>query len=253
MPIPLEICLEELTNPSVEERFIRCVALAGGEPGLALDRAGAVRWMPTGAADYGLWVSADERLILLRAEGADPIMVSRAGRGIEAPAGKPVVLVDQDLLEVNGQQLRVHVHGVAAEIRPPERLSSSALAKIARAAAAALAFGIASGASAAPPPGAPEPIQVRPRPPAPMPTHRLVSCSITKMEAAKKGPVMVHATCPANHRLVVGTDGYIVDAKGVAIKDGSVVVKEVSGTKIVAESKLAKPVKADKVIIRGPH
>jgi hypothetical protein len=252
MPTPLEICLEELTDPSVEERFIRCVAVAGGEPGLALDRAGAVRWMPGEPAEYGLWISSDERLILLRAEGADPITVSRAGRGLEAPAGKPVVLVDQDLLEVNGCTLRVHVHGLAAEIRPPERLSSSALAKIARAAAAALALGVAAGASAAPAP-APEPIQVRPRPPAPMPTHRLVSCSITKMEAAKKGPVMVHATCPANTRLLVGNDGYIVDAKGVAIKDGTVVVKQVSGTQIVAESKLPKPVKADKVIIRGPH
>jgi hypothetical protein len=255
MPTPLEICLEDLALSEQDERYIRCVALPGGEPGLSLDRDGAVRWMPAEPAQYGLWISADDQLVLVRGDGAGPLTVSRAGRSLEAPEAKPVVLLDQDLLVVNGRRLRVHVHGVAAEVHPPERLSGSALARMARTAAAALALGaavVAPGpmgiADAAPP------IEVRTRPPAPMPTRAPVTCAVTAMTPTQQGPVLVHATCPATPTLItVGVRGQLYDAAGGAIANGSVIVKSVQGTQVVSESQLRKPVKATKVIFYLPR
>ena len=51
MPSNLEICLEELDAGPEDECFVRCVAVSGGQPGLALDRDGLVRWMPEPPAD----------------------------------------------------------------------------------------------------------------------------------------------------------------------------------------------------------
>ena len=57
-----------------------------------------------------LWVSADDRLILYRPEGADAVAVSRAGRSLDVPSGKPVVLIDQDQIDVDSNGL-VYVSG----------------------------------------------------------------------------------------------------------------------------------------------
>jgi hypothetical protein len=243
MPTPLEICLEETALPPDDERYIRCVALPGSAPGLALDRQGAVRWMPDAPADYGLWVSGDDQLILLRAQGAGPITVRRAGRSLEAPCAMPVVLRDQDLLEIDGRELRVHVHGATDEVHPPERLSRSMLARAARATAAALALsatvGLGGGAAA-------EPIEVRSQPPE-MVARRSVICDVTSIVG--KGKAQVHATCPAKTVVAVGAQGNLLDAKGLPIDKGLVVVKKVTGNRIVAEANLATPVKAPKVRI----
>jgi hypothetical protein len=236
----MEICLEETQLPPEAERYIRCVALPGGEPGLALDREGAVRWMPDDPADYGLWVSADDQLILLRAQGAGPITVSRAGRSLEAPAAMPVVLRDQDLLRIDGRELRVHVHGVADEVHPPERLSRSALAHLARATAAALALGamgVAGVAQGGPTLLGPTPIEVRPQPPSR--AVRTVACDVTAIKPAAKGTT-VHATCPVGQTPPVGSHGQLLDAQGRAIGQRVVVIKQVDGNKIVAESPPAK-------------
>jgi hypothetical protein len=253
MPTPIEICLEDLDLSPEDERYIRCVALPGGQPGLALDREGAVRWMPDGPAAYGLWVSADDKLVLRRGDNAGPITVVRGGRSLEAPATKPVVLLHGDLLQmgVNGRRLRVHVHGTTGDVYEPEPLSRSALARLARTAAAALALGAAVGAgidaSAQPGTTSVAPIEVRARPPAP-PAMRPVTCTITKMTPSKKGPLMVHATCPAKERpLHPGAQGQLIGAKGETIKNGTVVVKQVKGNKIVGETQLTKQGKATAV------
>jgi hypothetical protein len=248
MPTPVEICLEELDLPDAE-RFIRCVALPGGQPGLALDRAATVRWMPEAPAAYGLWVSADERLMLLRAADTAPISVSRGGRTREVPVAMPVVLLDQDLLAIAGRRLRVHLHGIAAEVHPPERLRGNALARAARAAVTTLALGASLGAGSveAAAQGPTTPIEVRAQPPAPPPAPR-VDCTITKMTQEKKdSPVMVHARCPAptpRGKLTVGAAGQILDSNGVQVPDGTVVLKKLDGGAVVCESKLKKPVKA---------
>jgi hypothetical protein len=248
MPTPLEICLEETQLPPDDERYIRCVALPGSEPGLALDREGAVRWMPDGPAAYGLWVSADDQLILLRAQGAEPITVQRAGRSLEAPAEMPVVLRDQDLLRIDGRELRVHVHGATHEVHPPERLSRRSLAQAVRATAAALALGAAVGAgsAAAQPIGVdPLPIEVRAQPPKMAAPERPVTCDITSMTAGKK-VTTVHARCPAGPVPPVGSRGQLMNAQGALIPDGELEVKQVNGSMIVGETK-QRGVKATKV------
>ena len=253
MPAPMEICLEDLDVPPEDERYIRCVALPGGNPGLALDREGLVRWMPEEPADYGLWVSADDRLVLLRGEGAGPILVERGGRTTEAPPSKPVVLLAGDLLRLNGRRLRVHVHGVADEVFEPERFS---LGRLARSTAAALALGAMVGAGAdavAGQPGAaigaPPPIEVRRRPPKPAPPRRRVVCSIQSMRTRAKKTLLVEAKCP--EKITVGTTGYLLDAKGAQIKSGSLVVKKSKGKVVEAEAyTLKKKVKAKSVLFR---
>jgi hypothetical protein len=247
----LEICLEETHLPPEAERYIRCVALPGGEPGLALDREGAVRWMPDAPATYGLWVSADDQLILLRAPGAGPITVSRAGRSLEAPAEMPVVLLDQDLLQVNGRELRVHVHGAADEIHAPERLSGSALARVVRATAAALAMGAAIGAGG----GAaaeravvgPTPIEVRAQPPGPR-VRQQITCDVTSTTPSRSGSTQVVARCAMPTIPPVGSRGQLLDAKGAVIGGSSMVVKQVKGNTIIGDATLRKGAKATRVL-----
>jgi hypothetical protein len=223
------------------------VALPGGAPGLALDRDGAVRWMPEAPAPYGLWVSADDRLILLRDAGAAPLTVTRGERSLEAPAAKPVVLLDHDLLLVGGRRLRVHVHGPTDAVHAPAPLRGSALARVVRAAVAAAALAAAGGAggpaAAAADPG--PSIEVRQAPPAPVPMRELI-CTVTAIEPTKKGQ-LVRATCPAGHKVGVGTTGLLLDAKGEALKNGTVVVSQVQGTKVVGETSLKDAVTAPKV------
>jgi hypothetical protein len=247
MPTLLEICLEELSSPTDDERYVRCVALPGGEPGLSLDREGAVRWMSDAPAAYGLWVSGDDQLILLRAQGAAPITVRRAGRALEAPVEMPVVLLDQDQLELDGRELRVHVHGAADEIHPPERLSARGLAQAARVTAAALALsaviGAGAGAAAEPVAPGPTPIEVRAQPP--RIARPSIRCTITTMKPAPKGYTVIHASCPASARKPrVGGTGYLLDASGSAIPNGPIVVRKVSDGTVVVETQQPKPVKA---------
>ncbi len=175
MPRPQAICVEDLDAAPGSVRYTRCVALAGGETGLTLDPRGDLLWQSAAQEACQLWVSMDERLILLRPEGAGAVTVTRGGRSLDVPHGKPVVLLDQDRLEVGGRRLRVHVHGEAAEVHPPSPLEveqpDGRLGGIARAAATALALGAALGASGCKSGNNLEPnnknIQVREVPPAP--------------------------------------------------------------------------------------
>jgi hypothetical protein len=90
--------------------------------------------------------------------------VHRSGRALDVPAGKPVVLIDQDEFEVGAKRLRVHVHGAAPAIAGPSFLpvpekKSGGL----RSAAAAVALGAALGGAAVVGAGCPQtPAQPRP-------------------------------------------------------------------------------------------
>jgi hypothetical protein len=247
MSRPKEICIEDLTQPAAAEPYIRCVALVGSVPGLALDRHGSVRWRTSDPACYGLWVSADDRLVLLRGlrgENVGPITVARGGRRLEAPASKPVILVDQDLLELDGRQLRVHIHGDAQEIHPPTPVKTG-LGRLARATAAALAIGAVVGGGAGSAAGdaiGPPPIEVRQEPPS-VAAPRPVLCKITAMKPGKV--LVIHATCPKDTILPVGTPGELLDAKNAPLQKGGVRITAVKGMTVVAEAaELQKPVKA---------
>jgi hypothetical protein len=144
MPHPIELCLEDMVavrSPDAE-RYLRCVALVGPQLGLGVDPQGNVTWRSADALAAELWVSADDRLILLRPAGAPAVRLSRASRELDVPEGKPVVVLPGDLVAVGPRRLRVHIHGVAASVCAPAPLSERALAQVARA-AAVLAVGAA--------------------------------------------------------------------------------------------------------------
>jgi hypothetical protein len=255
MPVPLEICLEDLDLSPDDERYIHCVALPGDEPGLALDHAGEVHWMPDEPVDFGLWISADDRLVLLRGAGAKPITVLRGGRSVEAPEDKPVVLLDGDQLHVGGRRLQLHVHGATDDVCPPERFTGGALAKMAKAAAtAALALGTMVGAggevAARPTSAATQPIEVRRAPPKPMPRrYHKVECTVTSIKSDKNHKTFVRARCP--EPIAVGTRGYLLDAKGKRMSRGYLVVRSAKGKTIKAEARrLRKAIKATKAEFR---
>ncbi len=144
---PRAICLEDLGASSEGERYLRCVALPGRQAGLRVDGAGRVLWRDDTGTACELWVSADDKLILYRPEGGGRVVVRRAGRELEVPTGKPVVLLDQDRFEVGARTLRVHVHGPAPAVAAPSYLPSRAPARRLSKAAAALALGAALGAA----------------------------------------------------------------------------------------------------------
>jgi hypothetical protein len=160
MPTPLAICLEHLEAKSPAERYLRCVALGGRQPGLRVDAAGEVLWRSDDAVACELWVSLDEKLILYRPAGAAPVTMWRAGRALEVPEGKPVVMLDQDEFLAGGRRLRIHVHGAAPGVYEPSWLpvaEAQPVRKPMRAAAAAVALGVALAGG----------VEVRCSPPAP--------------------------------------------------------------------------------------
>ena len=165
MPKPIAICIEDLDAGATGGRYLRCVALGGPDAGLAVNARGEVLWQQGHEpAAFALVVSLDQRLVLLRPEGAAQVRVSRGGRGLDAPAGKPVVLLDGDRVEVGQRRMRIHVHGEAPAVHAPaplpaEEPDSSTLGGLARAAATALALGAAVGAAGC------KNLEVRERPP----------------------------------------------------------------------------------------
>ncbi|HEY3354068.1 MAG TPA: hypothetical protein VGQ83_12520, partial [Polyangia bacterium] len=158
MPVPIALCLEDLAPARGTSRYLSCVALRGVEPGLTLDPTGAVQWRSASPAACELFVSLDQQLILLRPEGAGTVTVTREGRSLAAPAGKPVVLLDGDEITIAARRLRVHVHGIAPAVAAPAPVKVRERRGARRAAAAALALGAALGCGRG--------IEVRETPPA---------------------------------------------------------------------------------------
>jgi len=165
MPEPIALCLEDLDGPRGSGRYMTCVAVRGGDPGLGIDLRGKVVWRTEAGLACELWVSADEQLILLRPPTAPTVRVSRAGRGLDVPFDKPVVLLDQDCVETAGRRFRVHVHGATAEVvAPAPFVERHAVGKI----AATIAIGVAAIGCHKSDPNA-KPVEVREMPPAPPP------------------------------------------------------------------------------------
>lgn len=149
MTDPIALCLEALDAAEGESRYVQCVAVAGRGPGLRVDGNARAVWESEQDAAFLLCVSSDERLILLRCDADDgvAIHVHRAGRSVQAYAGKPIVLVDKDRIQIGDRTLRVHVHGPAPEIHAPRALPARAPRWKFRTAAATLALGAAIGAA----------------------------------------------------------------------------------------------------------
>jgi hypothetical protein len=149
MPKPMAVCVEDLSGGADKPKFMQCVALGGRQPGLTLDETGKVAWQASSGVSCELWVSADNKLILYRPGGARAVVLHRAGRSLDVPCDKPVVVVDRDEVEVGPQRLRIHVHGAARVVAAPSAYDPDVRSRgaIGKAAAAALLGGalVASG------------------------------------------------------------------------------------------------------------
>ncbi len=162
----MAICIEDLDDKPEGTPFTSCTVLDGSRPGLTLGPGGELRWESDEAPALQLFVSLDERLVLIRPAGAGGVVMHRGSRSLEVPEGKPVVLLDQDCFDLAGRRFRIHVHGEAPAITPPTPVAleqegdqGSTLGSVARAAATALALGAAVGASAC------KTVEVREKPP----------------------------------------------------------------------------------------
>jgi hypothetical protein len=164
LPDPIELCLEELNDASDAEPYVRCVAVAGGCPGLCFSPAGEVIWRLNDNALAEIWVSLDGRLMLFRKSPQGQVALTRVERHLELPLSKPVIVLGGDEISVAGRRFRVHVHGTATEVKPPERLKLRRARNLAVAAAVALgalAADCKQGATG----GSTTPIEVRQQPP----------------------------------------------------------------------------------------
>ncbi len=175
MPQSLHLCLEDCHAVHQSVRFLRCTALVGRQPGLAVDLAGQVIWQAAVPVYFELWVSGDDRLICFRPAGSsEGAIVHREGRSVRVPEGKPVVVLDGDEVEIPGRRFRLHLHGPAAAASAPtwfvpDTSGPGRLAKLAAGAAmtlsalGAVACGKGDSEKTAPP--AKPPIEVRTAPP----------------------------------------------------------------------------------------
>ncbi|MHC4662277.1 MAG: hypothetical protein ACYS8W_11365 [Planctomycetota bacterium] len=138
MPEPKAICIEEIQPDAGKSRFISCVALPGGQPGLGLDGECRILWKGGEAVSCEIWVSADEQLILYRPEGARESRLKRAGRSLDVPFSKPVVLVNKDEIVLAGKRVRIYIHGGTNVIHAPEEFvpQPSVVERVKRSAAA---------------------------------------------------------------------------------------------------------------------
>ncbi len=118
---PIALCLEQLQEQTAQT-YLRCVALVGRQAGLRIDSQGQVLWRNERNVACELCVSLDQHLILLRPERAVRVRVARAGRSLDVPSEKPVVLLDGDEIHIGPRCYRVHVHGDAPAIAAPSPL-----------------------------------------------------------------------------------------------------------------------------------
>lgn len=122
LPTPIEICLEELDDMSSATPYVRCVAIAGGQPGLCFSAEGELWWRLNDNATAELWVSRDGQLIFYRSQTKRGVSLTRVERHLELPLGKPVVVLDGDEIRVGSRHYRIHVHGATHNVTAPERL-----------------------------------------------------------------------------------------------------------------------------------
>ncbi len=140
-PRPIEICLERVGSSSAD-RYVRCTAQVGRALGLALGVDGRILWCEQSGVGCEIWVSADQRLMAYGLAGMPPTTLYRAGRVLELPSQRPVVLRHKDELELAGTRFRVHVHGATDRVHAPAIVRTLARA----AAAATLALGVGGSA-----------------------------------------------------------------------------------------------------------
>ncbi len=123
MPRPLAICIEDCYPQHESLRYLRCTAITGADPGLAVTPEGEVTWKGEGPRLCEIWVSADDKLICFRPPGSPAgARVHRAGREVTLEENKPVVVISGDYLLLPHHCYRIHVHGDAPAVTEPRYL-----------------------------------------------------------------------------------------------------------------------------------
>ncbi len=149
-PRPIELCLERI-QPASAERYVRCTAQVGRELGLALGIDGRILWCDQDGVGCEICVSADQRLMAFCPDGTPATTLHRAGRVLELPKQRPVVLRHHDELELVDTRFRVHVHGATERVHAPEIVRTLARAALALAMGAAGCDSSGEGRDAAQP------------------------------------------------------------------------------------------------------
>lgn len=118
----IALCIEDLGEGADARRFVSCVALPRGNPGLGLDASGRATWADPGPGTAAwLFVREDGRLALRLAVGAGGARILRAGRELVVPegSGSDAILLDGDVLAFGGRKIGLHVHGPAQAAHAP--------------------------------------------------------------------------------------------------------------------------------------
>lgn len=120
----IAVCFENLKTGPREPRYLSCVALEHGQPGLGLDESGAVVWKDPDRIALEFFALKDGRLALSVLTESETAQVERAGKTFTIPqamkgiAGE-VIILDGDLLLFGVTRLRVHVLGPAPQAHAP--------------------------------------------------------------------------------------------------------------------------------------
>ncbi len=170
---PKAICLEDVRATSDDSRYLCCTVDIGHRPGLTVDNKGTTRWLVNDDVAFELFVTMDDRIGLLRAEGAVEVRVYRTGRHLDVEPDKPVILRHEDELSLADRHYLLHVHGETEEVYKPFFFKnemagiSDTLKKTAAAVAIGATLGIAGCGGEKPGLSTKDdPIEVIPTPPA---------------------------------------------------------------------------------------
>jgi hypothetical protein len=123
------VCLEDLKARPRAPRYLACVALEHGQPGLGLDESGALVWRDAERTALELFALRDGRLALAVLTESENVQIERAGKTFTIPqamkgiAGEVAVL-DGDLLTFGVSRFRVHVHGPVPQAFAPRAAES---------------------------------------------------------------------------------------------------------------------------------
>ncbi len=115
----MSICLEDLECSDTGSRFQSCMAMPSGTAGLSITPGAEVRWKAAREPSAHVGTTEDGRLALFVDAGFRPaLLLRRGGRVLACPEDRPVVLIDQDELELPGGRWRVHLHGPVEDATP---------------------------------------------------------------------------------------------------------------------------------------
>lgn len=126
----ISVCFENLKAGPRGSRFLACVALEHGQPGLGLDESGAVVWQNPEQMALEFFALRDGRLAISVLTDSETVQVERAGKTFTIPqamkgiAGE-VVILDGDLLLFGVGRFRVHVRGPVPKAHAPSAEESA--------------------------------------------------------------------------------------------------------------------------------